>query len=85
MDGLYTKKHQLEALRLASIQYPKLRIGHSYMTLMKYEKNGILQPAEHQLAVNDRNWRFYSGEEIEANVRRVIAYKKEKILNHETS
>ena len=84
MNGLYTKKHQLEALRVAGEKYPKLKIGHSYMTLMKYEKNGIIHPAEHQLAVNDRNWRFYTGEEIQANVERVIAYKKEQLLKRKT-
>jgi hypothetical protein len=80
MNGLFTKKHQLEALRVASEKYPKLKIGHSYMTLMKYEKNGIVEPAGHQLQVNDRNWRFYTAEEIQKNVDRVIAYKKEQLL-----
>lgn len=80
MNGLYTKKNLLEALKNASEQYPKLKIGHSYMTLMKYEKNGIIEPAGHLLAVNDRNWRFYSAEEIKTNVDRVIAYKKEQLL-----
>ena len=83
MDGLYTKKNLLEALRVAGEKYPKLKIGHSYMTLMKYERNGIVEPAGHLLAVNDRNWRFYSGEEIKANVDRVIAHKKEQLLKRE--
>jgi len=80
LNNLYTKKHQLEALRVAGNQHPKLKIGYSYMTLMKYEKNGIVKPAGHQLAVNDRNWRFYTEEEIKANVDRVIAWKKEQLL-----
>ena len=82
MNGLFTKKNLLEALKNASEKYPKLKIGHSYMTLLKYEKNGIIEPAGHLLAVNDRNWRFYSDEEIQKNVEKVIAYKKEWLLGH---
>jgi len=76
MNNVYTKKYQLEALKVASEKYPKLKIGHSYMTLMKYERDGIIQPVDNQGA----NWRFYSREEIQANVARVVAYKKEKLL-----
>ena len=76
--GLYTKKSQLEGLKVASLAHPNLKIGYSYMTLLKYEKNGIVEPAEQQLAVNDRNWRFYTGAEIVRNVERVIKYKQEQ-------
>lgn len=80
MEGIFTKKHQLEALMVASEKYPKLRIGYSYITLLKMERNGIINLANHSLSVNDRNWRFYTGEEIKENVDRVIAHKKEQIL-----
>ena len=79
-DGLYTKKHMLEALAIASEKYPKLRIGHSYMTFLNYEKNGLVDPPRHQLAVNDRNWRFYTDKEIVDNVNRIVAHKKELLL-----
>ena len=79
MNGLLTKKHQLLALKKASGKYPKLGIGYSYPTLIGYEKKGIVKPAKHQLKINNSDWRFYTVDEIEANVQRVINYKKQSI------
>jgi len=80
MDDLYTKKHMMEALKAAGEKYPKLKIGHSYITLLKMERTGVINLANRSLTVNDRNWRFYTGKEIKENVDRVVAHKKEQIL-----
>jgi len=73
---LLTKRHFLVALKDASIKYPELNIGHSYMSLLKYEKKGILKLPENTFSQNeDRNWRLYTQKEIEENVKRIIDYK----------
>lgn len=79
MNGLLTKRHQLEALQIAADKYPKLGIGASYMSLLKYEKLGVVLPPSHQILVNDKEWRFYTQDEIEENVKRVIAFKQQKV------
>ena len=78
-EGLLTKRHQLEALRKAAVEYPKLKIGSSYVSLLKYEQRGILLPPKNKLAINDKEWRFYTREEIAANVQRVIDFKKQAL------
>lgn len=79
MENLFTKKHQMEALKNARDKYPELQIGASYVSLINYEETGVVNLPKYQLQVNDRLWRFYTAEEIQDNVNRVIAYKKEQL------
>jgi len=73
---LLTKRHFLAALKDASKIYPELNIGCSYMSLLKYEKKGILKLPENMFSQNeDRNWRLYTQKEMEENVKRIIDYK----------
>jgi hypothetical protein len=74
-NQLFTKQDFLKALKDASEKYPKLKIGSSYMSLLKYEKQGIILSPSQPIMVNGKFWRFYTKEEIDENVRRIIAHK----------
>lgn len=82
---LLTKRHQLMALRITSEKYPNLKIGASYVSLLKYESHGIVRPPQTKLRVNGKLWRFYNEEEIRANVERVIAFKKANLPKTKTN
>ncbi len=65
---LFTRKHQMEALK-------KARLPHSKPTFLKYEALGIIKAGDNSIVYKDRIWRLYTREEIEENVKRVKKYK----------
>lgn len=75
-DEFLTTKHLMVALRQAHRKHPGLNIGRSYLTLLTYIKKGIVKAPEKIVEVGSRKWKFYTKEEIEESVKRVIEYKK---------
>jgi len=75
MKNLFTKQHLLEALKVAKIKNPEIKIGATYMSLLKYEVNGVIGKPSTMLEINGKEWRFYSKEEIDENVQKVITHK----------
>jgi hypothetical protein len=75
MNGLYTKRHLLQALKEAAKRYPNLKIGASYPALLKYERAGIIPKPTYQLRINGTDWRFYTKEEINDCVDKLVAFK----------
>ena len=71
----YTKKSLLEELKKAHDKYPSLQIGYSYMSLMSYEKKGIVDKPQTVL-VCGKDWRFYTKEDMATAVDRVVEYKR---------
>ena len=69
---LLSKQHFLEALRQAGLPC-------TYLTLMKWEKKGIISKPEHMQKMNGYTWRFYTVSEILENIKRIKEYKKIKI------
>jgi hypothetical protein len=70
-NNIYTKKHLLLALKEAGLPF-------SYPTLIAYEKAGIIPQPDSKVSFADRNWRFYTGEEIENIVSKVKNYCESK-------
>jgi hypothetical protein len=66
---LYSKRHLLKALK-------KNRLPHSYMTLMKYEKMGVVNQPIRAIGFGNGQHRLYTQEDINENVDRVRAYQK---------
>lgn len=74
-QGLYSKKHLLQALREAGLPC-------SYPTLVRYEKEGIVSKPAGMVGYMDREWRFYTQEEIEqvlAAVKAHVEASEEKV------
>lgn len=67
---LYSKQILLEALKEAGLP-------HSYPSLLRYEKKGIIQRPANEIKYPDRSWRFYTIEEIDRIVIRIRKYIKE--------
>ena len=68
MDSLFSKKHLLIALRQSGLPC-------TYMTLLKYERKGIIDQPQHMQMMNGKQWRFYTEEEIEQNIEKIRTYK----------
>lgn len=67
--NLFSKRHLLEALKRAGVPY-------TYKVLLKYERDGIIpEPSR----VDGRE-RFYTQEQIEEVIQRVLVYKKKTHL-----
>jgi hypothetical protein len=68
-EALYSKRYLLKALK-------KNRLPHSYMTLMKYEKAGVVNQPVRAIGFGNGKHRLYTQAEIDENVNRVRAYQK---------
>lgn len=66
---LYSKRHLLKALK-------KNRLPHSYMTLMKYEKMGVVTQPIRAIGFGNGRHRLYTQEDINENVDRVRKFQK---------
>lgn len=75
IQNLYTKKDLLDALKQANKDNPDKKIGYTYMTLLKYEKAGLIIKPQNMVMVNGKPWRFYTKEEIQECVNRIVASK----------
>ena len=75
METLKTKSEMLRALEEAGEKYPHLNIGSSYMTLMDYERKGVVDKPINSTMIGDREWRFYTDDEIKVNVKKIVNYK----------
>jgi hypothetical protein len=64
---LYSKKHLLKAMKAAKLPY-------TYVTLLKYEKLGLIPVPRTPTDDGGRGWRFYTEGEIKKAVERVKEY-----------
>jgi membrane protein implicated in regulation of membrane protease activity len=68
MEKLYPKRVLQKALKDAGLHF-------SYPTLLRYEKNGVINRPKGEVKYADRAWRFYSQEEIST----IVAIVRKKI------
>lgn len=73
MNQLYSKRHLLKALK-------KNRLPHSYMTLMKYEKMGVIEEPIRAIGFGNGKHRLYTQEDIDRAVDRVRLYNKGELV-----
>ena len=71
MDKLYSRKHLLLALKQAGLP-------HTYITLLSYERKGIVPKPKLAIGFGNGKWRFYTREDIKSTVRLVRKYRNEK-------
>ena len=69
MDKFYSKKHFLKALKDAGLPF-------TYMTLLVWERKGIIDKPKHMQMMNEKEWRFYTKQEIEDNIKKIKVLKK---------
>lgn len=65
----FSKKHLYEALRKAGL--PATR-----MSVLNYERQGVLLKPKKQMHFADKIWSFYTKEEIDESVARVADFVK---------
>ncbi len=70
MNKLYPKKILQKALEDANLP-------HSYPTLLRYEKKGLVKRPKGEIHYTDRSWRLYSEEEI-AEIVEIIKKHNER-------
>ena len=68
MDNLRSKQHFLKALKSAGLPA-------SYPTLLLWEKEGVIEKPKVMKMINGKKWRFYSVEEIRANIRKIKEHR----------
>ena len=66
---LYSKRFLLKELK-------RNRLPHSYLTLLRYEKIGVIPTAKTAIGFGNGRWRFYTEEDINTIVDRVRKYQK---------
>jgi len=70
-DKLFSKRHFLQALKKAGLPF-------SYPSLIKMEKEGLIDKPKNMQMITNQEWRFYTAEEIKENIRKLIeGYSKQ--------
>lgn len=64
MNKLYSKQKLLEELKNA-------KLPHSYPSLIRYERRGIVRRPKGEVHYKDRSWRFYTAVEIERIIQKI--------------
>lgn len=75
MTGNYTTKHIISALKVAALENPKLHIGTSYLSALKYKKLGLIKSSLSKVSFADRAWSVYTEKDILESIQRVIEFK----------
>ena len=68
MGELFSKEHLLKALKNAGLP-------SSYVSLMKYEKLGVVLLPKNMMNFGTKKYRFYTKDEIAESVKKVVEYK----------
>ena len=68
MADMFSKKHLLIALAKAGLP-------HSYVTLVGYERRGVISKPKSAIGFGNGKWRFYSSEDIAQIVNEVKQYR----------
>lgn len=75
---VYTKKHLADALKAEGLP-------HSYPTILNYESKGVIKRPNSSVEFADRDWRFYTEEEIKSNVQLVKEHIASRKLQEKKS
>ena len=64
---IFSKKHFLKALKEAGLPC-------TYPTLIKFENKGIIDKPKQMQSMNKHEWRFYTEDEMEKNIKKLRLY-----------
>lgn len=79
MEARLGKQDLIAALTQASVDHPDLKIPHSYRSLIRLEKTGVIPVCGSPLRFKSgRTWRLYTQEEIDTIVTKVVEYKTKR-------
>lgn len=68
LNKMYSKKHLLNALRAEGLPC-------TYPTILKYEREHLINKPYGMVVFDDRKWRFYTKGEIDVIIEAAKAYK----------